>query len=188
MKERTGNSAGFKFHYPTAPVIVTAKHGLKENAMTAAWHAPLSHEPSLYAIMLSQKRFTCQLILESKEFGVNFMPLDKAEFLAKVGGTKGAEIDKFDKFKIAREKAIRTSVPIIKDAYASYECRLIDHRPYGDHELLVGEVVAVHYEKEAFTDKGLNAAKARPVVYLGGDNYTTINPETKSYDRQTYAK
>ncbi len=189
MKQRIENSGDFKFHYPCAAVIITAKHGLKENAMTAAWHAPVSHKPSLYAVMLSQNRYTCQLILESKEFGVNFLPLDKSELLAAVGGTKGAETDKFVKFNIAKEKPLKTSVPVLKDAYATYECRLIDHRPYGDHILLVGEVVAVHYEAEAYGAKGLNVAGVKPLLYLGGDYYATVDTTTvELHDRQAYAK
>ncbi|MBI4331868.1 MAG: flavin reductase family protein [Chloroflexi bacterium] len=189
MKQRIENSGSFSFHYPGAPIIVTAKHGLKENAMTAVWHCPLSFSPSLYGIALSSRRFTCQLILDSKEFGVNFMPLEKVELVAAVGGSRGAEIDKFEKFKLAKEKPLKTSVPVLKDACATYECRLHDHRTYGDHELLVGEVVAVHYEKDAFTERGLNLQAVNALLYLGGDNYGTPAKDVfQHWDRQAYGK
>lgn len=189
MKQTIDNAGSFSFHYPGAPIIVTARHGLKENAMTAAWHCPLSHSPSLYGVALSPKRFTYQLILDSREFAVNFMPLEKAELVAAVGGTKGAEMDKFVKFKLAKEKPLKTSAPVLKDACATYECRLLERRTYGDHELVVGEVVAVHYEKEAFTEKGFNLAGGRALLYLGGDYYSTLAKDTlQHWDRQVYTK
>jgi len=40
-------------------------------------------------------------------------------------------------------------VPVLKDAYAAYECKLVDSKPYGDHLWIVGEIVAVHFLEEA---------------------------------------
>lgn len=189
MKKRIENAGAFFYHYPCAPCIITARHGLQENAMAAAWHAPFSYSPPLYGILLSEKRFTLQLILESKEFGINFMPLEKAELVASVGGSGGAKMDKFQKFNLAKEKPLVTSVPILKDAFATYECRVKDHRPYGDHELVVGEVVAVHFDTDAFNEKGVNVSGVNALVYLGGDNYSTPAKDcVKNLDRAAYGK
>ena len=188
-KERIAGPGNFNYHYPMLPAIVTAKHAGKENAMAAAWHAPFSFNPPLYGVMLSPKRHTCKLILASKEFGVNFMPLEHGELVAAVGGSRGAEVDKFQKFNILTDPPLKTSVPILKDAYAAYELRLTEHRAYGDHDLLVGEIVAVHFSQEAFTDKGLNLSGVNPLSYLGGDIYATVDKGSVRYwDRQLYGK
>lgn len=189
-KERIEGPGSFNYHFPMLAAIVTVKYGNKENAMAAAWHSPFSFSPALYGVMIHPKRFTCQLILEAKEFGVNFMPLEKGELVASVGGSRGAEIDKFQRFKIAKEPSLRlVGAPILKDAYAAYECRLMEHRAYGDHELLIGEVVAVHYDKEAFAEKGLNISGVSPLLYLEGDLYATLARDTVCHwDRQVYGK
>jgi flavin reductase (DIM6/NTAB) family NADH-FMN oxidoreductase RutF len=168
--------------------VVTVEAKGKSNAMAVAWHAPLSFDPPYYGIVVSAKRHTYKLISDSKEFGVNFLPFAKAELVAAVGGSKGAEIDKFRRFDLGCDRPVKTQVPILKDAYATYECRLVDDRLYGDHRLLVGEVVAVHTLSEAFTPQGtLNLSKVRPVLYLGNERYLTAAPRSVKYlDRKVY--
>jgi flavin reductase (DIM6/NTAB) family NADH-FMN oxidoreductase RutF len=177
-------------HYPRVAAIVTARSQGKENAMAVAWHTPISFDPPLYGIALSTKRFTYKLIAESKEFGVNFMPFEEVELVAAVGGSSGAKIDKFRQFNIAKEKPVKTQVPILKAAYAAYECKVVDDRLYSDHRLLVGEIVAVHLLKEAFSpEETLELAKVSPTFYLGNERYLTASSEAIKYlDREVYGK
>ena len=187
ISEDTG---AFYQHYPGLAVVVTAQAKGKDNAMAAAWHTPLSRKPPLYGVSISPNRFTYQLIAESKEFGVNFLPFAEAELVASVGGSGGSEVDKFHRFNIARDKPVKTAVPILKAAYAAYECKLVDDRGYGDHRLLVGEIVAVHLIREAFTpDETLDLDKVSPILYLGHELYVTISKDTvRSLDRNVYGK
>ncbi|TET25237.1 MAG: flavin reductase family protein [Dehalococcoidia bacterium] len=191
MTKITSEDTGvFYHHYPAVTVVVTAHVGGRENAMAAAWHTPISFSPPLYGVALSPKRFTYQLITKSREFGVNFLPSEKAELVAAVGGSKGGEVDKFQAFNILKDSPIRTAVPILKDAYAAYECQLVDDRAYGDHRLLVGQIVAVHWLPEAFTaDETLDLDKINPVLYLGRERYlTALKGAIKTLDREIYGK
>jgi len=180
----------FSQHYPKLATVVTAQAQGRENAMAVAWHMCISRRPPLYAISLPSTRFTYRLIIDSQEFGVNFLPFEEAELIAAVGGSGGQQIDKFQKFNIATEKPARTGVPVLKSAYAAYECRLIDDREYGDHNLLVGEIVAVHLQKEAFTEEEiLDLAKVNPILYLGNDLYASTSSDTlKHLDRKVYGQ
>ncbi len=173
------NIGGFSQHYPKVAVIVTASAGGKDNAMTAAWHSSISANPPLYGVSISPKRFTYQLITESKEFGINFVPFEKASLAAQVGGASGQEIDKFERFNIEKEKPLKTGVPILKDAYAAYECKLVDNKAYGEHVWVVGEIVAVHFLKEVFTEEQtLDLNKIKPLLYLGFDFYATSDKDS----------
>ncbi len=180
----------YYYHFPAVATIVTAQAKGRENAMAVAWHTSISFNPPLYGISLSPKRFTYQLIVDSKEFGVNFLPFEQAGLVASVGGSKGREIDKFRQFDIAKDKPVKTAVPILKAAYAAYECKLVDDKGYGDHRLLVGEIVAVHLLKEAFAPgETLDLAKVSPTLYLGSERYLTASRETIKYlDRKVYGK
>lgn len=177
-------------HYPRVAAIVTAQAKGKENAMAVAWHTSISFEPPLYGVAIAPKRFTYQLIIDSREFGVNFLPFAKAELVAAVGGSGGWEVDKFRQFGIAREKPVKTQVPILKDAYAAYECKLVDDRLYGDHRLLVGEIVVVHLLEGVFTpEETLDLAKVSPILYLGSERYVTTSGKMIKYlDRKVYGK
>lgn len=176
----------FYQHYPRVAAVVTAHSAGRDNAMAAAWHMPISLKPPIYGVAISSKRFSYQLIADSKEFGINFLPASRAGLVASVGGSKGSEIDKFQEFGIARDRPVKTAVPILKDAYAAYECKLVDGQLYGDHWLLLGEIVAVHYLKEAFAEDGtLNLERVSPVLYLGSDCYLDISEcIIKTLDRE----
>ena len=157
--------------------------------MAVAWHAPISLQPPLYGVSISPKRFTYQLIADSKEFGINFLPFEAAELVASVGGSKGSEVDKFQRFNIAKNKPVMTAVPILEAAYAAYECQLVDDRSYGDHRWLVGEIVAVHLLREAFTpEETLDLEKVSPILYLGHELYLTTSKDISCLDREVYGK
>jgi transposase len=100
---------------------------------------------------------------------------DGWRYIAAVGRTSGREFEKFAKFQVATEKPLKIKSPILKDAYVAYECKLVEHHTYGDHEWFVGEVVAVHYLKEALDERGvLNLDKIKPAFYLGEDLYAEM--------------
>ncbi len=169
----------FYSYYPKLVVIVTAHHEGKENAMTAAWHSPVSFTPPLYGIFISPKRFTHELILGSHEFCLNFLTLEKADIAARIGGVKGVETDKFSLLNLKKEKGIKVDAPVLEDSYVSLECRVKERRPYGDHDLFVGEVLVTHFIKDLFLPKGIvDLNKVRPALYVGADNYVSVAPET----------
>ncbi len=180
----------FYHHYPRVAAVVTARAGGKANAMAAAWHSALSRKPPLYGVAISPKRFSHDLILEAGEFGVNFLPFDRAGIIAAVGGSTGQEVDKFRVFKIAEEKPVSTSAPILTEAYAAYECKLMSHHTFGDHAWFVGEIVMVHLVEGALTDEGiLDLSSVKPAMYLGADRYVTAWRESLSYlDRKAWTK
>ena len=70
-------------------------------------------------------------------------------------------------------------MPILQAAYAAYECKLVDDRNYGDHRLLVGEIVAVHEQEEAFDENGtLILEEAEAIMYIGREQYLTATSDT----------
>ncbi|MDD5093365.1 MAG: flavin reductase family protein [Dehalococcoidia bacterium] len=190
MKKSVEGTGGFHHHYPRLAVVVTCHAQGKDNAMTVAWHSSVSQKPPLIGISIAPKRYTYELILEAGEFGVNFLPLEMGELIAAVGGVTGKDVDKFARFNIAREQPLKTSVPILADAYAAYECRLVEHRTYGDHEWFVGEVVATHVTEGAFTPAGiLDLGHVNPALFLGAETYATTSKESlRHLERARYGK
>lgn len=173
-KVHTENVGDFYQHYPRVATVLTTHARGRDNAMALAWHAPLSRVPPLYGVCVGQKRFTYELILESEEFGVNFVPFEMVELVRSVGASSGRDVDKFARLNIAKEALVKTKVPILKDAYAAYECKLVDRNTYGDHDWLVGEIVAVHFLEEAFAENQmLDLDRAKPILYIGTDCFLT---------------
>lgn len=183
--EGVGN---YSHHYPRAATIVTVHAGGRDNCMAVAWHSSISFNPPLFGVSIAPKRRTMEMIREAGEFGVNFMAMEQAELVAAVGGRSGTEVDKFQRWNIEKEEPLKTSAPVLKDAYACYECRLVDERAYGDHIWVVGEIVATHYEEELFTGEQLiDLERVSPALYMGGENYTIpANDKLRHLDRKVY--
>lgn len=172
---RTTAVGAFLQHYPKSATVVTVKAKDRENAMAVAWHSAISFRPPLYGVAISPKRFSYRLILEAREFAINFMPIESHKLIAAVGRTSGRQFNKFEKFQIAKEEPLKITAPILKDAYAAYECVLVAHHPCGDHDWFVGEVVAVHYEREALdTQEVIHLDRIKPAFYMGEDLYAEL--------------
>jgi flavin reductase (DIM6/NTAB) family NADH-FMN oxidoreductase RutF len=177
LKVVAETAGAFYQHYPRAAAIVTVNHAGRKNAMAVAWHCPVSFNPAYYGIAISPKRYTYHMITEGRQYGLNFMPFDKLETIASLGGTSGSYVDKFTEFNLAEDSPVKLDVPILRDAYAAYECKVIDSRVFGDHAWIIGEVVAIHMAENVFKEGGnldLNAVK--PALYLGGDTYCSTDP------------
>lgn len=173
MAKKMMNGAGeFKRHYPANVAIVTTRTEKEQDAMAAAWHSNVSFDPPLLGVSISPKRHTHQLIGESKKFAMNYVPKEKATISAQTGGVSGKDVDKFDMFGLLLEEESKLDLPILKDAYAAYECELHSQYAIGDHEWFVGKVLFTHYDDEAFNeDQMLLTDKISPTMYLGSDQY-----------------
>ena len=172
----------FYQQYPRIAVVVTAQAKGRRNAMVVARHTVISTTPPTYGVSLHADAFTYQLIADSKEFGVNFLPYEEAELVDAIGSSKGKEIDKFQRFNIAVDEPVRTAVPILKTAYAAYECKVVDDRDYGGTRWVVGEVVAMHALKECLAPQEiLDLDRVSPLLYLGKHHYLTVAKETVRY-------
>jgi len=164
----------FFFHYPASATIVTSHARGRDNAMAVAWHTAVSRKPAIYLVSISSKRFTFGLLVESGEFVVNFMPRDQGDLVALVAGCSGHDVDKFHEFRISSKPGSQVGAAVLEDSLAAYECKLVGRHTYGDHDLFVGEVLAVQWEASAFDADGLrDLDRAPPILYLGEDRYST---------------
>ncbi len=176
------------YQYPAVATIVTSHADGRDNAMAVAWHTSISREPPIYCVSISSKRFTHGLIKASGEFVVNFMPWEKRELVAKVAGCSGRDVNKFRAFAIAAQPGNEVAAPVLADAYAAYECRVMEGFTLGDHDLFVGKIVAVHWDESVFTkDEFSDPELAHPVLYLGGDHYANATGKVP-LDRAALAK
>lgn len=191
MLKVVGEDIGaFYQHYPRAAAIVTVNDAGRKNAMAVAWHCPVSFNPPLYGIAISPKRYTYQMLNESKQFGINFMPWGEAETVAAVGGSSGSFTDKFTEFNLGEDAAVKTDVAILREAYAAYECKVIDNRIFGDHAWIIGEIVAVHMASDLFQGNGvIDLDLLQPALYLGAETYCAADKNSmKVLDRNKYGR
>ena len=167
-------------HFPNLVTIAGVRSEGKDNLIPLAWFSPVSFDPPLVCILVAPKRFSHDMIVRSGCFTLNFIPYDQAELVRNLGSTSGRDLDKFEAFDIPKQEAERIDAPIMGNAYAALECRLVDRRTHGDHSLFVGEILRTHYLEDAFDEgKVLATDRFSPVLYLGKDCYVTVDHGTR---------
>lgn len=141
----------YRLLYPLRTyLIISGRVGEVINVMTADWVIPLSANPFIVAVAVAPKRFTHSLINKYGEFVVSVPSLNMIDDVWIAGSLSGP--DKVKKMKITFSQGRVVKLPIINEALANLECKVIDKRDYGDHTLFVGEVVYTHSKSEAFVN------------------------------------
>lgn len=175
---KTDGTFGKYYHYafPMQTVLVTCndKAG-NTNVITLAWHTPISRKPPLYGISVAPKRYSYEMIENSKEFVVNFVPYSLVEAAQFCGTHSGRSTDKICKTGLTLLPSKMISTPRINEGYAHIECTLEQNIPLGDHQFLVGKVVAVSADEDAFKDELLKTDHIHPLYYIGENSYTTLD-------------
>jgi len=85
---------------PGPIVLVTSAHGDERNIMTMGWHTVMEFTPSLVGCVIAGSNHSFGLIRRSKECVINLPTTALTDQVVGVGNTSGAEIDKFEKFKL----------------------------------------------------------------------------------------
>ena len=120
--------------------VATADH---TNVMTAAWATPVSADPPILMVSVRPSRFTHDLILEAKEFGVSILADDQKKLSELAGTLSGKKKDKLSLPEFESFAARKIKAPLIKGARAWFECKLHSHHTVGDHTVFYGTVLAI---------------------------------------------
>lgn len=128
--------------------VVTVKHDGKLNAMTAAWAIPVSHRPALVVVHIAPQRYTHDLIMDTKEFGLSILAEDQMEISQHAGTVSGRKTDKFDGDTLRPKPSKVIQAPVLEGCAATMECKLEKAISMGDHTIFVGRVVAMESDPE----------------------------------------
>ncbi len=159
-------------HPKLVTLVVSVGRDGRPNAMAASWTIPVSVRPPLLCVAISPKRYTLSLIRESKEFTVNVAGVDMIKEVEYLGRVSGRDEDKISKIGLELIPGKKTSTPVIAKAVAAMECKLHATYPAGDHQLVLGEVVAAYVRENCFREI-YDIGRVRLLYHLGGRYYTT---------------
>lgn len=181
-KKQQAPFANFQYFYPYTVALIGAKSKEKTNFMSCAWHTALSFDPPLFGVLIAKKRLTHHVIVEAREFTVNFISKEQALLSAQYGRRSGYDLDKIGRFPIRLAPPLVIQSPVIDDAYVCFECGLEEIRPYGDHDFFVGRVLAIHEEEGCFNAEGvLDPERIHPLLYLGSDIYLSVDSRSLAH-------
>ncbi len=118
--------------------VVTVKTEDKVNGMTAAWVSQVSFKPLLLMVSIAPARFTHGLVKRSGYFAINALSDDQKDVAKHFGFKSGRKVDKLKDIPYFDAK---NGSPVLSDAMAFVECKLVETFEAGDHTLFVGEAV-----------------------------------------------
>lgn len=165
----------YRLLYPLRTYLVASgRVGEEVDVMAADWVTVVSANPFMVAVAISPKRYTYRLVKRYGEFVIAVPGLELLEDVWTVGTKNGPS--KLSKTKLTLEKGKKVYAPIIKEALANLECRIVGEHPYGDHVLFVGEVVAYSYREDAFRN-GEPDISAGFMAHIAWNKFTSFKQE-----------
>ena len=127
--------------------------------MAIGWVCIVSDEPPMFLLGIDDPAYTLELIRENKEFVIAYPAKSMAKESLYFGTVHGHQLDKGKASGLKFEKASVVNVPLLSDAVANFECRLVtEYRP-GNCPLVVGEVVASSVNCDENVTRLVNAGK-----------------------------
>jgi len=124
--------------------IVTTRAGERVAGMTVSAFSAVSLDPPLVMVCASHAAQTLPVILESRVFAVNVLAWGQHELSAQFA-LAGNEALRFEGIAYRQGP---TGSPWLPDTLAVLDCRMVATHEAGDHEILVGQVVAAEVAPE----------------------------------------
>jgi flavin reductase (DIM6/NTAB) family NADH-FMN oxidoreductase RutF len=141
-------------HGPT--VLVTSQHAGRANVMAAAWSMPVEFTPPRIAVVIDKHTFTAELVAASGRFGLCLPARALADATYAVGSASGRDLpagtDKFERHGLARFEGPALGLPMVADAVAWLECRVIpEPHTQAAYDTWFGEVVWAAADDRVFS-------------------------------------
>jgi flavin reductase (DIM6/NTAB) family NADH-FMN oxidoreductase RutF len=124
---------------PSGLFIVTLRHGAAETGMLASWVQQCSFDPPQLSLAIRRDRDLLTWLTPDAAFTVNVLDDTQTDMIVHFG--KGFALDEpaFTGLDIDRPGG---APPVLLEALAYLECRVVARHAAGDHDLLLGRVVA----------------------------------------------
>lgn len=126
---------------PGPVVLVTTARKGRANVMTMSWHTMMEFEPPLVGCVIGGDSMTFDALRATKQCAISIPTLDLAKQVVGVGNCSGRSVDKFARFGLTPVPGAEVEAPLIRECYASLECRVADTRLVNRYNFFVLEVV-----------------------------------------------
>jgi flavin reductase (DIM6/NTAB) family NADH-FMN oxidoreductase RutF len=141
---------------PGPVVLLTTAAKGKPNVMTMSWHMMVDFTPPLVACIVSNRNFSFEALITTKECVIAVPARQLAAKVVKVGNAHGGRLDKFKAFGLTPLPAKEVGAPLIGECFANLECKLIDTRMVETYGLFILEVVKAWVDPKQKNPKTLH--------------------------------
>ena len=157
---------------PVPPTMVTSSFEGKDNVFTVAWTGIINTRPAKTYVSVRPERYSCDLIKKSGEFVINLTTADMCRNADLCGIYSGKNVDKFEKYGIAKSKSFEVSCPSLEDSPVCLECKVTDVIELGTHHMFLADIVCVSVDESLINKVGkLCLSKANLAAYAHGEYF-----------------
>ena len=157
---------------PIPPVMVSCGSAEKNNVLTIAWTGIINTIPPKTYISVRPKRYSYELIKESREFVINLTTADLVRAADYCGVYTGAKVNKFEKCALTPIPSEEVSCPSIAESPLCLECRVTDIIPLGTHDMFLADIVSVSVDESLIDEKGaLHLDRANLAAFAHGEYF-----------------
>lgn len=159
--------------YPLPALMVSCGSMEKPNILTVAWTGTVCSDPPMCYISVRKERFSYPIIRDSGEFVLNLTTEALVRATDWCGVKSGRDVNKFKEMHLTPEAGQLVSAPLIAESPLNIECKVVEIKELGSHDMFIANVVAVDAD-EKLIDKGTGAFQlnhAHPIAYSHGKYY-----------------
>ncbi|WP_137153687.1 flavin reductase [Rhizobium sp. FKL33] len=121
-------------------IVTTALNGERRGvAVTAA--CSVSDAPPTVLVCLNHNNEKNKIFFDSGVFALNSLAAHHQPLSHAFSGLEKLTMD--ERFAHGEWDALATGAPTLKDAVATYDCRVVQKIPYTTHTILIGEVASL---------------------------------------------
>jgi flavin reductase (DIM6/NTAB) family NADH-FMN oxidoreductase RutF len=161
--------------YPLPALMVSCGENPEEyNIATVAWTGTICSDPPMCYISLRKSRHSHSIISRTREFVLNLTTENLVKQTDWCGVKSGKDINKFKEMSLTPEKAPNISAPMIKESPLCIECKVIEVKELGTHDMFIANVVGVHADERYINkESGLfDLQSAKLMTYSHGKYYS----------------
>lgn len=145
----------------TGIYVLTVRAGDRKHGMSSSWVTQVSGNPILLMAAVDKEHVTHQMILESGAFALNIVGERSKQLEDYFYSSASRKPDNLEGFAL---ESGPTGAPLLTDALASLDCRVVSAHSAGDHTLFIGEIIEARVR---LMDHPLTSHDL-PYLYLGG--------------------
>jgi flavin reductase (DIM6/NTAB) family NADH-FMN oxidoreductase RutF len=164
---------------PTVVISTISLNGVS-NAAPFSWNSPMATRPKpLFGFNSSLSHDTWRNIEENEEFVVNLVGEEFGPLMEIMEKDFPYEVSEIKECGLTEVEASHVKPPRIKEAYAWFECAMIQHVHISIRSVwIIGEILEVEVKDEVFKNV-VNVEKAKPLNHVWGETFVTDMKLTK---------
>ncbi|HEX4041608.1 MAG TPA: flavin reductase [Xanthobacteraceae bacterium] len=121
--------------------VVTTAGPAGKSGFTATAVCSVSDAPPTLLVCLNRRSNSAPLLAQNGVFCINTLPASEEKLADLFAGRSGVHLD--ERFAQGEWMALKTGSPVLASAVIAFDCRTIETRAVGSHNVVFGAVEAV---------------------------------------------